>query len=188
MKRSIFYTILLITAIGLAGCEKQDCGCHETEKHPVLFQYEYYNYAWGYRHNGFLIEGNGDVRGFNNPANWKVPDSSGMLSRRDLEINLAQCDTLYTTVKEEDIEKYYADIESLRDGEIIDTGVYMVDAGVGTFSAWYWNEKAEKYQNVFLISYGDTNKVNSHSSVDLLVGWLYDIGKDIWGYFWSDAI
>ncbi|MDD4644357.1 MAG: hypothetical protein PHY99_00035 [Bacteroidales bacterium] len=188
MKRSIFYTILLITVIGLASCKKQDCGCHEAEKHPVLFQYEYFNYAWGYKHLGFLIEGNGKVRGFNNPKNWKMPDSTGMMSRSDLEYNLAQCDTLYLTVKEEDMDKYYADIESLRDGEIIDTGIYMADAGTGTFSAWYWNEKAEKYQFVFLKSYGDQNKVNSHASVDLVADWLCDIGKNIWDYFWLDAI
>ena len=154
MKRSIILSIILVAVLGFTGCMKRNCGCDPDPKPeynpPILFQYEYYNYAWGFRHHGFLIDQDGRVNGFEQPKKWMQPDSAGMMGREDLEFNLRQCDTLCGKVDKELLNDNFKKIEDIRFGKIEDTGIYMADAGTGVISAWYWNKRAEKYENVFL--------------------------------------
>lgn len=188
MKRSIVFSILLITALGFSGCMKRDCGCDTDPKltilPPVVFQYEYYNYAWGFRHSGFLIDKDGQIKGFSQPEKWITPDSSGFIGKDDLKFNLAQCDTICGKADMDELELYYSKIKDIRNGEIVDNGLIMADAGTGVFSAWYWNEKAGKYENVFLISNGDISKVNIHPEVRELVAWLRWLGVKTNRFYW----
>jgi len=186
MKKSIFFSILLIAALGFTSCVKIDCGCDPKPNHkqPVLFQYEYYNYAWGFRHSGFLIDEYGNVNGFKQPSRWITADSTGMMTKADLEYNLDQCDTICGKVNKEVLENNFRKIEDIRYGKIDDYGMVMADAGTGVFSAWYWNERVRKYENVFLISNGDISKVNTHRSVKEIVEWLRTIGEKTNRFWW----
>jgi len=151
---------------------------------PVLFQYEYYNYAWGFRHHGFLIDNQGRIKGFSQPEKWIATDSTGLLTEADLRYNLAQCDTVCGSVNKADLDLYFSRIKDIRTGEIVDNGLVMADAGTGVLSAWYWNEKAQKFENVFLMSNGDYNKVNNHPEVKELVAWLKWIGEKTDRFYW----
>lgn len=200
MKRSVFFSIILLTAIGFTGCMKRDCGCdpdrdgdrdgdrgHDTRlSHvaPVLFQYEYYNYAWGFRHRGFLIDHDGRINGFEQPKKWIVTDSTGMVTKADLEYNLAQCDTICGKVDREELEANFRMIKDIHLGKILDNGMVMADAGTGVFSAWSWNERAGKYENVFFISNGDIYKINTHPDVKEIVEWLRKIGEKTNRFYW----
>jgi hypothetical protein len=75
-------------------------------------------------------------------------------------------------------------INSVRDGEVVDYDGMMADAGTGVLSAWYFNEKAGKYESVFLASNGDVNQINSHSSVDEIVDWLKSVGERTDHFYW----
>ena len=194
MKRSLLYPALLVAAISLAGCMKMDCGCDPRDGHdddprmyhksPVLFQYEYINYAWGYKHHGFMIDSRGVIRAFRQPKNWIEMDSTGLLTEMDIRYNLAQCDTVCGTVDLRDLEKYYGQINDIRKGEILDNGMVMADAGTGVLSAWDWNEKAGKYENVLLASNGDYQKVNTHPDVAEIIAWLRWIGAKTNTFWW----
>jgi hypothetical protein len=193
MKRSFFFPVILLTALGLSGCMKKDCGCDPDSElteilPPVVFQYEYYNYAWGFRHQGFLIDHNGHVKGFQQPKKWISMDSSGMISKADLEFNLAQCDTVCGKVEFNVLEDYYLKIKDIRYGKIADNGMVMADAGTGVLSAWYWNEKAWKYENVFLISNSDVYRINTHHDVKEMVDWLRKIGEKTPWFYWYGGI
>ncbi len=191
MKRSIIYSIFLVMTLGITSCMEEYCNYDRKprpgEKPPVLFQYEYYNYAWGFRHHGFLIDEYGHVKGFDQPKEWTAPDSLGMITEAGLLNNLAQCDTVCTTVEREDLDYYFRKIEDVRDGKIADYGLLMADAGTGTFSAWSWNEKSGKYENIFLISNGDLNRVNTNQDVNPMVEWLKTIGKSTNRFWWFDG-
>lgn len=186
MKKLFVFTFLAVATLGLAGCMKMDCGCDPKPKHqpPILFQYEYVNYAWGFRHHGFLIDEHGNVKGFKQPTNWAQPDSSGMMGKIDLEYNLAQCDTVCGRVEEDALRENFEKIEDVRRGNIVDNGLVMADAGTGVLSAWYWNEDAGKYESVFLISNGDVYKVNTHREVKEIVDWLKKIGEHSNRFYW----
>ncbi len=190
MKKSLIYLMLMALVIGAAGCMKENCCCGEDEdpattlKPAVVFQYEYTNHAWGYRHHGFLIEPDGKVKGFKEPKNWIAPDSLGMMNPADLKNNLAQCDTVYSLTSEWEVESNYRKIRDIRNGKIQDDGTVMADAGTGMLSAWYWNEKAGKFENVLLITNGDLSSVNTHPSARAVIDWLKSVGEKTDRFYW----
>jgi len=190
MKRSVYFSLFLIAALGLTNCMKPDCGCDPKPeiRQPVLFQYEYYNYAWGFRHHGFLIDESGKLNGFYQPGKWIVADSAGMISKSDLEYNLLQCDTVCGKVDVDELMEYFNKIEDVRMGKILDNGMMMADAGTGELSAWYWNRTAGKYQNVFLISNGDVSRVNTHPDVKKMVEWLKKAGEKTHRFYWFNGL
>jgi len=185
MKNIRFFLAILILAGTLLSCDKEKCNCEKDQ--PVLFQYEYINHAWGYRHHGFMISPDGNVHGFSQPAEWKEYDSTGLISSADLEFNLDQCDTLCGAVDTDSLNEFFNQIEEIRTGEIKDSEVYMADAGTGVFSAWYWSSKDSMYERVFLISNGDTNLENTNAKVDKLVEWLKKTGQKTDRFYWFDG-
>lgn len=189
MKRSMLFSIILVVTVSLSGCLKKNCGCDPDKKRqpPVLFQYEYVNYAWGYRHHGFLIDVDGNVNGFRQPEKWIFPDSSGLMSESELEYNLAQCDTVCGKADTDDLEHKYNKIAEIRLGKIVNHGLVMADAGTGVLSAWYWNDGAGKFEQVFLVSNGDVFKENIHHDVQPVVDWLKKIGEKTNRFYWFDG-
>lgn len=202
MKSRIAFSIFLIAALGLTGCMKRDCGCypdrdggHDGNHHgqygqlpPVLFQYEYINYAWGFRHNGFFLDQDGRIVSFKQPEKWIFPDSTGLLTKADLQYNLAQCDSVFGRVNQRELDNNYDKIQDVRLGTILDNGLIMADAGTGVMSAWYWNDKLRSYENVFLMSNGDRSRVNTHPDVKGIVEFLKQAGKKTTRFNWFDGI
>lgn len=178
----------MVFALGISGCMKEYCGDEHdpelTKRQPVLFQYEYYNYAWGFRHHGFLIDQYGNVNGFKEPKKWITPDSTGTLTSADLEYNIAQCDTICGKVDKRKLMEHFGKIGSIRYGNIKDDGLIMADAGTGVFSAWYWNGKAGNYENVFLISNGDLSRTNTHPYAKEVIEWLKRVGEKTNRFYW----
>ncbi|MFH0762105.1 MAG: hypothetical protein V2A67_11440 [Bacteroidota bacterium] len=178
---SVYIAALVLGGISFS-CSKEKCHCEKDQ--PVLFQYEYINYAWGYRHHGFMISPDGVIHGFRQPAEWKEYDSTGLISSANLEYNLNRCDTVFGTVDTDTLNAFFNQIEEIRNGEIKDIGVYMADAGTGVFLAWYWNSDESMYERVFLISNGDTNLENTNAKVDDLVEWLKRTGQKTDRFYW----
>jgi hypothetical protein len=189
MKKTVALSVLLLAAFCLTGCLKENCGCDPdpADLPPVVFQYEYVNYAWGYRHHGFLIDEKGYVNGFRQPGKWNFIDSTGMMSNSEMEFNLAQCDSVFGKVDTDELEEYYLKIKDIRYSKIDNYGWDMADAGVGTFSAWLLDETSGRYEQVFLVSNGDVNRVNTHPDVDGMVDWLRKIGETTDRFYWYDG-
>ncbi len=189
MKRPIIFSTLLVAVLSVTGCMKMDCGQDSEPEfsQPVLFQYEYYNYAWGFRHHGFLIDEEGRINGFEEPKKWITPDSSGFMSKADLEYNLVQCDTFCGKVDKEDMAHYFRKIGEVRDSKIKDNGMVMADAGTGVFSAWYWNRREQMYENVFLVSNGDVSRINTHESIMEMIEWLKRAGEKTNRFWWFEG-
>ncbi len=182
MKKTVIPIAIVILTGLLLSCTKERCNCEKDQ--PVLFQYEYINFAWGYRHHGFMITADGNIHGFRQPAGWKECDSTGLISSADLEFNLNQCDTLFGAVDTDSLVGFFNQVEEIRTGEIQDIELNIADAGTGVFSAWYWNSEAEMYEKVFLISNGDANMRNTNSKVLPLVEWLKKTGQKTDRFYW----
>ena len=183
--------IIALLMAATTACERyydcDECHGHLTGKidQPILFEFEYINQAWGYRHHGFLIDGSGNIRGYSQPEEWKMTDSSGYITEEDLEFNLDQTDTLYGTVPRKDLLYHYGLIPDARDGKIRDLGTYMADAGVGTLYAYYPRRISRRIERVFLASSGDVNFENTSSAARMIVTWLKETGKDIDRFHWA---
>jgi len=175
--RGMIYMIVL-TGLLMAGCEKEPCGCEEDQ--PVWFQYRYVNFAWGYQELGWLIDADGNVRIFNLPGDFRVPDSSGFVSREDLLHNLSLTDSTIHTVEKTDLE-YYADlITAAAEGKIGESLNIAADAGSSVLSCYRFDEYADAYQYVFLAQSGDWEQFNLSAEAGILVDWLVDLGDVFW--------
>lgn len=186
MKTYALLASAMLLLFSLGGCMQRNCDCDPDplDYPPVVFQYEYINYAWGYRHHGFLIDSKGKVWGFGQPEKWTFPDTSGYMTRIGLEYNLALCDTLCGSVELKELQEQYSKIPDIQTGTIKDHGQVMFDAGLGVFTSWIWNEKMERYEPVFLISNGDVFRENSHPATSKVVEWLKSIGENTNRFYW----
>ena len=75
--------MMILLLVGLTGCEKEgDNGYEAPGDQPVLFEYRYVNHAWGYSENGWLIDSKGNMKSYDLPKDFNLPDSSGYITRR----------------------------------------------------------------------------------------------------------
>ena len=181
MKRYVFH--LLLIAFVLASCNKSLN--HEDIVQPVLFEYEYVNHSWVYTHNGWMIDENGDVRGFNLPDNWTFPDADGYISKDDLKENLANTDTIFHTVNKDKMLNYFASRNKLLLGEVDTSDTMMADAGMSVMYVYVWNSNKELYKRKLLKSKGDFQLTNNSVKTKETVDWLESVGKKTGRFYWG---
>ena len=76
--------MMILLLVGLSGCEKEGDNRYEAPAdQPVFFEYRYVNHAWGYAENGWLVDAEGEVRTYNLPEKYFVPDSAGYIFQRE---------------------------------------------------------------------------------------------------------
>ncbi len=104
--RKLFLLSILILFI--PGCKKDTS---ISERQSVLFQFEYINYAWGYQHQGFIIDNKGNVLTYNNPEGWNFPDNNLNITEIQFNENLDKCRLTDKKIPQEIILKYSAYIK-----------------------------------------------------------------------------
>lgn len=182
MKKSVI-SLLVITSLAFSCC-KEDIPADLSQ--PVLFEYEYINYAWGYRHFGWMIDSEGKVRGYSLPEKWNGTDESMLISKVDLMENLAQTDESYTSVDNSDLLKHFNDRFDIQGARMDTSDVYMADAGIGALFVYVWDTSLNKYKKVLLASKGDLSVSNTSSKAKSAVSWLVKVGKQTDNFFWFD--
>ena len=192
MRHLLHLALLPLIAAGLGGCLNfPGCDNHHGDRddenrimEPVVFEYEYINHAWGYRHHGFYIENDGHIRGYNMPKEWKETDSTGTISASDVKFNISQCDSLYGKVDKEDLLYHFGLLEDAGNGKIRELPITMADAGVGTLYGYYLDPHNNMMQRVFLACNGDVNKENITSAARMITTWLIEVGQSTDRFFW----
>ena len=176
--------ILAISVLGMVvfGCKKSEVNTDITQ--AVLFEYEYVNHAWIYTHMGWMIDENGEVKGFTSPGNWKFTDDEGYISKEDLESNLSQTDTCYFAISKDDILNHFNERFDLLNGRIDTSDTFMADAGIGGLYVYVWNQQMNKYKKQVLATSGDISVTNSHHKAGTIISWLKGIGERTDRYYW----
>ena len=146
------------------------------DQQAVYFEYEYINYAWGFQHNGWIIDEEGNVRSFKLPEDWQYPDSSGMISEAALLYNIKQTDSIIAVVDSTELDKYTALITGARDGRISVRENTAADAGSASLHAYLYDEEKDAYLKIFLASSGDWSSENESYNARKLVKWLKEFG------------
>jgi len=175
LSRSFIPGLMVLSLIMLVRCGKSDvdpCHCLPDQGQPVWFQYRYVNHAWGYQDHGWLIDGSGRVRYFEYPSDFRTPDSTGYLSREDLEHNLAQTDSLINTIGQEELEAHTALIPAAAAGEIGERTHRAYDAGTSTLACYLYNSEKDAYRYILLGISGDWEQFNLSEEAGDLVEWL----------------
>jgi len=156
------------------GCEKEYYFAPADQ--PVFFEYRYLNNAWGVADNGWLIDSEGQQRGFSFPEEYRWPDSTGHLSLEDLEYNLGQTDTLLYSLSSKEIEKHTRLIRGAADGILSERRARGADMGSASLSCYAYDPETGTYQHVLLAARGDWEQFNQSAEAEKLVDWLKDLG------------
>ena len=177
MKKRYVLPLLLLLLVAQTGCEADlDNDYEAPEDQPVLFEYRHVNHAWGYTEQGWLINAGGDVRRYNLPENYIIPDSSGYISLEGLSQNLSQCDSTIQNIGAEDLEYYAGFISGASSGEIRKAENIAADAGSSVLSCYLYDPRKDMYQYIFLASSGDWQQSNDTPEAEILVEWMRSIG------------
>lgn len=167
-------SLIALLAILITACER--VYYEGPEDQPVYFEYHYINHAWGSHDNGWMIDNEGSIRGFDHPENYRWPDSTGYLSTEDLKYNLAQTDTLLNNIKSNELKRYTRLISGAAAGNVSDHRGRGADMGSSLLSCYAFDQSTGSYKHVLLSLAGDFEQFNQSAEAEELVEWLKEFG------------
>lgn len=179
--------ILILTAITvlLIACCDVETVPSDYAVQPVLFEYEYVNHAWVYTHFGWMIDSNGQIKGYSQPKSWNFTDEDGYISKDDLKENLMNTDTTYGSVNKDKMLKYFDDRFELLYGRVDTADTYMADAGVSLLAIYVWDADKEMYNKKTLATKGDIQLTNKNIKAKPIINWLIEVGQKTDHFFWN---
>jgi hypothetical protein len=142
MKPKIIYLLFFIL---LAGCNKEDDILPDANQ-PLLFQCEYINYAWGYQHNGWIIDSSGNVRSYRLPKQWYFVDSLGLISSQEMNDDIQLTDSIIFKIDRDSLLKYFSILEDASIGKLSEPRQEMFDAGITQFSGCIYQNDSKKFK------------------------------------------
>ena len=153
---------ILLSAFSISGCKKNVV---INEKQAILFQVDYVNYAWGYQHNGFIIDNQGNVLTYKNPQNWNFPDK---------DFNLSE-----SQVRDEELKKYAGYIKNISSSKVTALKNVAADAGSMQYICYQFSEKPEGYKAFLIKMEGDFTRENLNFFSKKVTTWLKNINDTI---------
>lgn len=160
----------------LVSCEKQkDIDIFPNAHQLILFQIEYINHAWGFSHNGLLIDSSGVATFFEYPQNWNYPDSAGYLSESAMEDNINQLDTISSTIDKSEMLRYFSKLEKISKGELVIPAYRAFDAGKTDFSGFLYDSNKQQYKHVLIKRVGDFPIDNNSPEAEEVYHWLLKV-------------
>jgi hypothetical protein len=162
------------------------------KKNPVtvLFQYNYENSAWSDVHEGFYIDSEGIIRGYDmwfwdrniysdpmkDPGEY-IPKDVAYYTKEDLEFNYYLTDTCYGQVNIDTLNKMNNLVPALVNSTSTEDPGGGDDGGFMSFFAYYWDAENNRYQRIVLEVSRDACRKNKENGAIVLSDWLFDIMK-----------
>ena len=171
MKRFIFTAVVFSL---LFGCiQLNDFTIEETR--PLIFQYEYINYAWGYNHNGWIMESSGEVKRFQKNAKWVFPDSLDYITETDMKKNILACDSVMANVTPATFSLYAQKAFACSNGTMTKPTNIMADAGEQIYCFYLYDASGKRYKRFILNMRGDWSQENLAPYSNEVVEWMKSI-------------
>ncbi|MFO7882686.1 MAG: hypothetical protein R6U52_09140 [Kosmotogaceae bacterium] len=169
---------ILFIAFLFSSCEKEFYSLSDIDQ-PVIFKVEYQNHAWGYSHEGYLIDKIGAIRPFDKPDEWNYPDSEGYITYSELNQNVNQLVDVFKIIDEGLLLKYLNKLYRIDPSDLSEQESTSRDAGVISYSGFIYEVEKEKYKEVKLKVAGDISYVNTNREANLIYKWLQGIYEDL---------
>jgi len=177
MKSSLKKIILItLTVLLITGCKKNYI---ISDKQTILFQLEYVNYAWGYRHNGFFIDNEGNVLTYSNPEDWIFPDNDFCLNETQVAKNIGSCIQSGIKIPKEELHKYTNYIKNIASSKVTAMKNVAADAGSLEYICFQFSESTGKYKGYLIKMEGDFTCENLNFYSKKVASWLRDIKDSI---------
>jgi len=169
------FFILFITHV-FTGCKKQTV---INEKQAILFQVDYVNYAWGYQHNGFIIDNEGRVLTYKNPQEWIFPDKDLKLSGSQVHDNIEKCHFSGKTIPREELIKYARYIKNITSSKVTAPKNVAADAGSLEYICYQFSEIPDTYKGCIVKMEGDFTCENLNFFSKKVSTWLKNINENL---------
>lgn len=164
--------LLLSFILLLTGCKKDYM---ISDKQAILFQIDYVNYAWGYQHNGIMIDREGNVLEYNNPENWNFADDNLILNENAVAENISLCDLTGIKISKDDLIKYSKYINNIASSKVTALKNVAADAGSLVFLCYQYSENTHSYKGYLIKMEGDFTSENLNFYSKKVVAWLKDV-------------
>ncbi|HLP71452.1 MAG TPA: hypothetical protein VK155_01030 [Bacteroidales bacterium] len=174
MRTTFFISITIFSLIFAAGCKKSTSPLNDQQ---MLFQVDYVNYAWGFQHNGFIIDGEGYILTYDNPGNWNFADANFVLTEGQVVENLQYC-TKSGKVPVEELAKFSAFTESISLSKISALKNTGNDEGTLQFIC-YKTSGAGNYKGTLVRMEGDFTCENLNFHSRKVASWLREINTSL---------
>jgi hypothetical protein len=177
MRRTLSEILLSFTLIILIiSCKKHG---YSNENKEILFQYEYINYAWGYQHNGFIIDNQGNVLTYSNPENWNFTDKDLTLTEEQVDQNISLCNHSGKKISEAELRKYSGYIKNIASSQVTALKNVAADAGSGEFVCYLFSESTRSYKRYLIKMEGDFTCENMNFYSKKVVNWMKEINSSL---------
>jgi hypothetical protein len=173
LKNILFFIVIVLFT---TGCKKNYV---ISEKQVILFQFEYVNYAWGYQHNGFFIDNNGNVLTYNNPEEWNYPDNNLNLNESQVAENLGKCLKTSIKIPKEELQKYTNYIKNIASSKVTALKNVAADAGSSEFICYQFSESNATYKGYLIKMEGDFTCENLNFFSKKVSAWMKNVGSTI---------
>ncbi|WP_221390049.1 hypothetical protein [Dyadobacter sp. NIV53] len=177
MKTKTIYLPFLLLII-FSGCIEDNITV--ADEPEVYFEVAHSNYAWNTTREGFVIDKDGNIRTYENPARWNVADSTrGMLTTSEIKENIAK--TVMTDKKvDASILKNYAEkIPAISTSEYTKPASGGNDQGITSYYAYRFDRKKQVYVSILLNETGDWERQNKDQAAIEISGWLSGIKSGV---------
>ena len=177
MKTFFIYIIfVLLIAYTISGCKKNVV---IDEKQAILFQVDYVNYAWGYKHNGFLVDNQGNILTYKNPQVWNFPDKDFNLSESQVRDNIGNCLNTGKKIPNEELKKYANHIKNISSSKVTALKNVSADAGSIEYICYQFSEKTGIYKGTLIKMEGDFTCENLNFFTKKVTSWLKNINDTL---------
>jgi hypothetical protein len=169
--RSQLFTLLFLTLI-ISGCKKN---ISINEKQSILFQVDYVNYAWGYQHNGIIIDNEGNVLSYKNPQSWNFTDNELNITEAQVRENMAICLNSVKKISSDELNKYAGYIKNISSSKVTAPKNVAADAGSLVYTCYQYSEKSGTYKGSIIKTEGDFTSENLNFYSKKVTAWLKSI-------------
>ncbi|MGQ8335942.1 hypothetical protein ACUNWD_05275 [Sunxiuqinia sp. A32] len=144
------------------------------EDKTIYFQYEYVNNAWGYQHNGFIVDQDGNIYEYDQPENWNFAENN-KISKADFEANLSKAELSSSSLTETELENMQELALKASTGNLTELKSVMADAGADVYAVYIADTNDNYLTYKLLQMRGDNYQKNTTNAADEITDWLIGI-------------
>ena len=175
--KSVFYLMLML-AIGLSiGCEEKNMGIEPDRK--IVFEVNYANSAWFKQFKGFVIDRNGILRTYDNPADWNGVTDSSRISASQMKANISHTSESKYTVPVQLLEQYLSKADRIS-SDYTKPVRRVADHGITSYYAYLFDDKKQIYTPVLLGQTGDIEILNTDKNAAEIMEWLSGLYQSVY--------
>jgi len=176
MRTSNKLIIFLFLALIIPGCKKNYV---LNGKQHILFQYDYINYAWGYVHEGFYIDDEGNIMTYKNPDNWNFHGQDYNLSDEQLSENIAKCSKSEIKIGKDELARFSSHIQNIASSKVTAIRSEAADAGTSVFICYTFSDQNNVYKGCLIKMEGDYSCENLNFYSKKVSLWLKTINDSL---------